>query len=90
MAADETNETIGSDWRARGVRMGLVSVMAATGMVLAGQAAHATPTVTEPPGTQADGGDESSPSNLLTGNDPTAGIGNLTPSVTLFDHLPSS
>jgi len=56
MGAD--NETIGSDWRGWGVRAGLVSVMAATGMVLAGHAAQATTMVTEPPGTQANGDGE--------------------------------
>jgi hypothetical protein len=40
------NQTIGSDWRTTGMRMGLISVMAATGMILAGQAAEATTTTT--------------------------------------------
>ena len=44
MRAD--NQAIGSDWRIRGMRIGLISVMAATGMVLAGQAAEATTTAT--------------------------------------------
>jgi hypothetical protein len=44
MRAD--NDTIGSDWRTKGMRMGLISVMAATGMVLAGQAAEASTTAT--------------------------------------------
>lgn len=52
MKAD--NETIGSDWRGWGVRTGLVSMMAATGMVLAGHAADATTTV-ESLKAQADG-----------------------------------
>lgn len=43
MRAD--NQSIGSDWRGWGVRMGLVSMMATTGMVLAGHAAQAATTV---------------------------------------------
>jgi hypothetical protein len=50
-----TNEASGSDWRTTGLRMGLISMMAATGMVLAGHAAEAT-TVTAAPKTQANGG----------------------------------
>jgi hypothetical protein len=49
------NETIGGDWRARGMRIGLLSVMAATGMVLAGHAAEATTTATPSLKAQADG-----------------------------------
>jgi hypothetical protein len=50
------NEVIGRDWRTRGMRVGLISVMAATGMVLAGQAAEAT-TATPSLKAQADGTD---------------------------------
>ena len=62
MGAD--NQTLGSDWLGWGMRMGVVSVMAATGMVLAGQAAQATTTVTESPGTQANGDGEGLPLDL--------------------------
>lgn len=62
MGAD--NQSIGSDWRGWGVRAGLVSVMAATGMVLAGHAANATTTMTPSPATQADGGSEGLPLDL--------------------------
>lgn len=63
MGAD--NHSIGGDWRGWGVRAGLASVMAATGMVLAGHAAQATTTATEAPTTQADGGGEGLPVELL-------------------------
>ena len=63
MGAD--NQTIGSDWRGWGVRAGLVSMMAATGMVLAGQTAQATTTVTEPPRTQTNGDGEGLPLDLV-------------------------
>jgi hypothetical protein len=53
MGAD--NETIGSDGRGWGVRVGFVSVMAATGMVLAGQAAEATTAALDSSGTHANG-----------------------------------
>ena len=71
MAAD--NQALGSDWRGWGVRMGVVSVMAATGMVLAGQAAQATTTVTESPGTQANGDGEGLPLNMLRVPDGNSG-----------------
>lgn len=51
-----TNEAIDSDWRTRGLRMWLISMMAATGMVLAGHAAEANTTVIAAPKTQANGG----------------------------------
>jgi hypothetical protein len=63
--ASTDNETIGSEWRGWGVRMGVVSMMAASGMALAGQAAHATTTVTEAPTTQANGDGEGLPLDLL-------------------------
>lgn len=44
--------------------MGLVSMMAATGMVLAGHAAQAAPTITAAPGTQA-GSDDQGQANVL-------------------------
>lgn len=50
------NQSIGSDWRGWGVRMGLVSMMAATGMGLVGHAVAATPMVTQPSGGDGTGG----------------------------------
>ena len=50
------NKTIGGDWRVRGMRLGVMSVMAATGMVLAGQAAEAATTATPALKAHADGG----------------------------------
>jgi hypothetical protein len=71
MAAD--NEILGSDWRHWGMRAGVVSVMAATGMVLAGQAAQATTTVTESPAIQANGDGEGLPLDLLRVPDGNSG-----------------
>lgn len=50
-----------------------MSVMAATGMVLAGQAAQATTTVTESPATQANGDGEGLPLDLLRVPDGNSG-----------------
>lgn len=71
MGAD--NQTIGSDWRGWGMRMGMVSMMAATGMVLAGHAAQATPAVTQSPGTEANGGGEGLPLGLMRVPDGNSG-----------------
>jgi hypothetical protein len=72
MAAE--NQTLGSGWRGWGVRMGMVSMMAATGMLLAGHAAQAT-TVIESLGTQADGGGEGLLLDVPDGNGPDGNSG---------------
>jgi hypothetical protein len=69
------NQTIGSDWRTTGMRIGLISVMAASGMILAGQAAEATTTTTPSLKTHTDDGGQGHTNGAGQGHANGAGHG---------------